>query len=224
MGTVDLSPEAVGIYIRLLCYQWEKGSVPTDPETLARIAGCTSNACASIMHKFCICKDGTSMKNARLEEVRQKQELFREKRVKAANARWSGINDDAHAYAHAMHKPCSPSPTPSSKDNTVAAMPLPVPDWLKSSWDEWLEARKQAKRKPYTSLGAIKQVKALSDMGPARAIAAIEYSIRQNYQGIYEENSNKKSNGNTDQRPNSRSYEHVDDYSKVQNHGVEGLP
>jgi hypothetical protein len=96
-----------------------------------------------------------------------------------------------------------------------------MPDWLKPSWNEWLEARKQAKRSPYTALGVKKQLKALADMGQARAVAAINYSIRQNYQGIFEENSNNKPNGNSDQRPNSRRYSTVADYSGVKNHGVE---
>lgn len=64
-----------------------------------------------------------------------------------------------------------------------------MPGWLASAWKEWLEARKQAKRKPYTEMGAKKQLAALLGIGPARAVAAIEYSIRQGYQGIYEDKS-----------------------------------
>lgn len=94
-----------------------------------------------------------------------------------------------------------------------------APDWLKPAWSEWLEARRQAKRKSYTPLGRKKQIAALVEMGAGRAVPAINYSIRQNYQGIIEERTN--GSHNTDQRPNSRRYEHVDDYSKVKNHGVE---
>ena len=38
-GTAYMSPEEVGIYVRLLCYQWQKGGVPSDEEMLFRIAG-----------------------------------------------------------------------------------------------------------------------------------------------------------------------------------------
>jgi uncharacterized protein YdaU (DUF1376 family) len=209
MGTVDLSAEAVGVYIRLLCYQWEKGSVPTDPDVIARIAGCTSNACASVMHKFRICTDGKSMQNERLEEVRSKQEAFRKSRAKAASIRWKRPD------ARAMRTVCSPSPPPNNKGIDVE-----IPDWLKPAWAEWTEARKQAKRRPYTALGAKKQVAALVEMGEARAVAAINYSIRQGYQGIYEESANKPANA-TDQRPNSRRYASTADYSKVTSHGLD---
>jgi hypothetical protein len=37
-GTADLSAEEVGIYIRLLCAQWDKGSIPGELDMLSRIA------------------------------------------------------------------------------------------------------------------------------------------------------------------------------------------
>jgi hypothetical protein len=93
------------------------------------------------------------------------------------------------------------------------------PEWLRQAWSEWIKARRQAKRKPYTDIGSRKQLEALISMGEARAVAAINYSIRQNYQGIIEE----RTNGNhpTDQRPNSRRYSTVADYSGVKSHGLE---
>ena len=43
-GTYHLPAEAVGIYVRLLCYQWNNGSIPSDENELARIAGVDANA------------------------------------------------------------------------------------------------------------------------------------------------------------------------------------
>ena len=43
-GTQDWSIEEVGIYIRLLCYQWDHGFIPEDKNRLARIAGCDKEA------------------------------------------------------------------------------------------------------------------------------------------------------------------------------------
>jgi len=95
-----------------------------------------------------------------------------------------------------------------------------VPEWLKAPWGEWLTYRAQSKRKPYAALGAKKQIAALAQMGADRATAAINYSIRQNYQGIFEERTN--GNHTSDQRPNSRRLACAPDYSKVKNHGLAG--
>lgn len=62
-GTCDLSAEEVGTYIRLLCYQWSRESIPVDDiPKLTRIAG--SNVTLDVLRKF---PDG---KNAKLESVR----------------------------------------------------------------------------------------------------------------------------------------------------------
>jgi hypothetical protein len=60
---------------------------------------------------------------------------------------------------------------------------------FQAAWEEWQQHRKE-KKKPLTPTAREKQIKKLNEMGEARAIAAIEYSIRQGWQGIYEE-SNK---------------------------------
>lgn len=39
MGTVHMSPAAVGCYIRLLSYQWSNGCIPRDKEQMSRICG-----------------------------------------------------------------------------------------------------------------------------------------------------------------------------------------
>lgn len=114
-GTCDLSAEEVGAYIRLLCYQWNKGAVPiAEPSKLSRIAGCEVSP--DVMAKF---PDG---KNVRLEEVRGIQDEFRASRSLAgregARIRWHGhgtANGSAIAQpmANGMAKHSSPSPTPS---------------------------------------------------------------------------------------------------------------
>lgn len=70
-----------------------------------------------------------------------------------------------------------------------------IPDGLKSdqflhAWCEWQDYRRQAKLKSLTPIGSAKQLKALEAMGTERAIAAINFSIQQNYQGIFEPNGN----------------------------------
>ncbi len=43
-STVDMSPDEVGAYIRLLCFQWEHGSVPNDLVEIRRIVGAPNDA------------------------------------------------------------------------------------------------------------------------------------------------------------------------------------
>ncbi len=64
-GTCDLSAVDVGAYIRLLCYQWNRGSIPVE-ETgrLERIAG--TPVSHDVLAKF------PGGKNQRLESVRKR--------------------------------------------------------------------------------------------------------------------------------------------------------
>lgn len=70
-------------------------------------------------------------------------------------------------------------------------VPLPAAldcDEFRTAWSEWMEYRRTRKPKlsPYSEIGTKKQLKAMAEMGVARAIAAIDNSIAQNYQGIFE--------------------------------------
>jgi hypothetical protein len=60
------------------------------------------------------------------------------------------------------------------------------PDWLQKCWAEWIEYRRERAIAPYADIGARKQLNALLGLGEARATAAVNHSMRQNYQGIYE--------------------------------------
>lgn len=76
--------------------------------------------------------------------------------------------------------------------NPPKAEEVPIPGNLQSpefvnAWEEWKAYRREARLKntPRSEKG---QLKKLSEIGPLRAIAAIEFSIRQAYTGVYEEN------------------------------------
>lgn len=80
VGTADLTAEEVGGYIRLLCYQWAKGSIPNDVTKLMQMSGISSsNSLANVQLKFRLCDDGT-LRNDRMELVRKYQEDYRLKR------------------------------------------------------------------------------------------------------------------------------------------------
>lgn len=56
-----------------------------------------------------------------------------------------------------------------------------------NAWARWCKYRTERKLSVYKPMGLQAQWTRLAEMGLQRAIAAINYSITQNYQGIYEE-------------------------------------
>lgn len=136
-GTSDMSPEEVGIYIRLLCHQWAKGGVPAEESRLARMAGIDGNAMLLpslryVVGKFTAHADGC-LRNARLERVREEQAENRAKRsaagAKGAESRWGNGKHDGNAMAKPLasssQNNSSPSPTPSPiTENTNPLTPL----------------------------------------------------------------------------------------------------
>ncbi len=117
-----MTPEEVGCYIRLLCVQWNAGSIPDDPELLKRYGGAMPSP--FVLSKFC--KVGTVLKNRRMEIERRKQKAFRANRsasgTRGANSRW-------HSHGSAMQQPMakhsspSPSPSPDIIDTPVELPP-----------------------------------------------------------------------------------------------------
>lgn len=76
-GTAHMTAEEVGGYIRLLCCQWENGSIPESEQRQLRVAGCKKASLLVILEKFTQTEKG--LVNLRLEESRAQQERFREK-------------------------------------------------------------------------------------------------------------------------------------------------
>ena len=123
-GTYHLPAEAVGIYVRLLCYQWNNGSIPSDEAELARVAGVDADAMRThmrtVMLKFMPDECG-GLQNARLEREREHKLSVIEKSKAAADSRWAkekarkeadstkkppcGRNADAYADAMRTHMP-----------------------------------------------------------------------------------------------------------------------
>jgi uncharacterized protein YdaU (DUF1376 family) len=105
-STVAMSAEEVGAFIRLLCYQWENGAIPDDAEKLARISGCSGNAIASVLHKFCI-RSASGLQSARMEEERASMIEHAEKKRANAFKRWAGEGKTAPKDAKPMQNECS---------------------------------------------------------------------------------------------------------------------
>jgi len=116
-GTCDMRADEVGAYMRLLCYQWNRGCIPIDDrEKLERITGCeVSN---DVLMKF---PDG---KNRRMESERAKQSAYREnqrkKGVASAKARFNrGSTVVQPSAADSRLEPKVNSPSPSPKTETI---------------------------------------------------------------------------------------------------------
>lgn len=118
-GTITMTNEERGAYIALLCIQWSKGSL-TENDFQRVCIGMPPHSQRICQDKFQIDADG-NYRNKRLEAEREKQDQYRKKQTDNANKRWVG---NATAYATAlpadMPNVCSPSPTPTPKEDTNA--------------------------------------------------------------------------------------------------------
>ena len=82
-----------------------------------------------------------------------------------------------------------PKSTPAKKKNPVKSFSAMLPDHLQCSdvdvkWKEWEDFRRK-KGKPISEAAARKQMKMLQDLSREEAIAAIDNSIANDYQGLF---------------------------------------
>jgi len=127
-GTLEMSQEEVGQFIRLLCHQWNRGSIPVETEKQQRLTGgCVS---VDVLVKFRLCEDG-SLRNERLESVRTERGLFlqqqsikgqqsAEKRRLAASA----IQPELNQTSTEVQPDGQPTPQPES--NSPSPSPSPI--------------------------------------------------------------------------------------------------
>ncbi|HEX8522937.1 MAG TPA: DUF1376 domain-containing protein [Tepidisphaeraceae bacterium] len=104
-----MGPAERGVYITLLCFCWQEGSIPSDLKKLARLCGIDSQGIAELWPGVqpCFVKANDSadrLINLRLEEERQKQAEYRQKMSDAgkagAKARYDkGKGNDGQAIA-----------------------------------------------------------------------------------------------------------------------------
>jgi hypothetical protein len=94
--------------------------------------------------------------------------------------------------------------TQRTKRGKAAAVAVEIPKELESpefqeAWSEWLQHRREI-RKPATPTTQRKALVGLAAMGPARAIAAINHSVANGWQGIFEPNGESTNGHNGKQR------------------------
>ena len=117
-GTVTFDHAQRGLYITLLCIQWNAGYVtPDDFESLTNGTAIAEPLAKRVWAKFKEGSDG-HFRNERMEFERNKQLVFRENRQKSgvlgANTRWhSHSTAIAQPMANHMANDSFPSPSPS---------------------------------------------------------------------------------------------------------------
>jgi uncharacterized protein YdaU (DUF1376 family) len=90
-GTYHLSPTAIGIYVRLLCWQWSHGEIPEEENSLLRICGCNTDewqaAWKELESKFPKANGG-ARRNERLNTEREHKARIREANAMNGSRRW----------------------------------------------------------------------------------------------------------------------------------------
>ncbi len=102
-GTHYMTPAAVGSYIRLLCHQWQTGTVPADMTLCGRICGCTADdfiaVWSELQDKFDTTPSG-DYQNPRLEAERQRTLEKSRKAKESADKRWHKRTDSERIATH----------------------------------------------------------------------------------------------------------------------------
>lgn len=95
VGTTELSNEEVGVYIRLLCLQHQRGTLPADIAQLNRLVPGAKRSWPAIASKFVPCGDGL-IRNERMarecEAASNRMEFYKQRATAAAERRWSNPN------------------------------------------------------------------------------------------------------------------------------------
>lgn len=213
-GTLEMSQEEVGQFIRLLCHQWNRGWIPVETEKQQRLTGgCVS---VEVLVKFRLCEDGF-LRNERLESVRTERGIFlqqqskkgqqsAEKRRLAAleiqpelNRSSTEVQPDTQPDGQPTPQPesNSPSPSPSNKKDTKVpkseweiAHGVELPELIrtKNCLDAirlWMQYKSE-KRESYKKTGLTAALTKWSrEFTPAELPSIIENSIASGWKGLY---------------------------------------
>jgi uncharacterized protein YdaU (DUF1376 family) len=218
-GTLDMSQEDVGSYIRLLCHQWSRGSIPVETEKQQRLAG--GSISVDVLVKFPVGDDGLR-RNPRLEEERAKQMQFRQKQrekgLKSAETR-KMVNHGSTAVATTVQPDGQPNTQPDGQPEGNSPSPSPTPnnkskDDQRSPWSVrfeiempeslrtqpcmdairlWLDYKTE-KREGYKRIGLQAALTKWSkEFTPAEFPSCVENSIASGWKGIFRKSSNQSS-------------------------------
>ena len=122
----------------------------------------------------------------------------REAAAKLAREQPPNRRTEGNTYEGKTFKGVTPPNPP--RGNSVVVFPPELDfDECRAAWSEWIAYRRESK-KPLKVVSQQKQLKQWADRGSARFVAAINHSIAQGYQGLYEPKSGEHTNGHTARR------------------------
>ena len=213
-GTLEMSQEEVGQFIRLLCHQWNRGWIPVETEKQQRLTGgCVS---VDVLVKFRLCEDGF-LRNERLESVRTERGIFLQQQSKKGqqsaekrrlatlenqpevNRTSTEVQPDTQPDGQPTPQPesNSPSPSPSNKKDTKVpkseweiAHGVELPELIrtKNCLDAirlWMQYKSE-KRESYKKTGLTAALTKWSrEFTPAELPSIIENSIASGWKGLY---------------------------------------
>jgi uncharacterized protein YdaU (DUF1376 family) len=192
-----LTLEEEGAYLRLLASCWQHGSIPSDPGMIARLIGkgasttlATTLATMFQQHPF----NPTLLVHDRLEKEREKQDAWSEKCREGGrkSAEMRKIGKGSSSVVEGLSEGSSnkkatlqSSITITNKERLEFPATLQTPEFEKA-WEEYLEYRKKGRMKSLLPTSQVAQLKKMSEWGHDAAIKAINESISQGWQGIFE--------------------------------------
>lgn len=105
VNVAAMSLDALGAYMRLLCYCWTDGGVPADADSLARLWGVdavTAEGLRDRLEPLFIPHEHRNgwWAHPRIERERADQRRRSQQATRAAGARWGHTPDDSEGNAH----------------------------------------------------------------------------------------------------------------------------
>lgn len=185
MATASFTNKERGMYISLLCYQWDHGGLPNDHSRLAAMLGCSEEdfaaAWALLSVKFFVGSDGR-LRNPVLKKIHGEQ--TRRYRNRVRRARQGGV---ARAKRISASSKAQAGQSPAIKIKTLNIRETPLPPNLNvKSWDEYTAYRKRRRIKKYAPESAVKQTAWLAEHSMADQQAIVDRSIRNSWTGLFE--------------------------------------
>lgn len=217
-GVEFMSLEAIGAYIKILCYQADKWTIPK--EHMLIICQRHERIMLEVSKKF-VQDDNGEMYNERLRIELNKRKAYSESRAKNRTGKKkttkskgkTDILKTSSTYDNHMKDKDKDKNEDVNRDKDVKLkikeekLEIVLPfqtEKFTSEWDAW-RSHLKSKNKLFKSMEAeqraLRRLQKLVENNESRALDAIDYSISQGYVGIFEEKNQKngiKKQGITD--------------------------
>jgi hypothetical protein len=208
-----LKPATRGILMDAICVMHELdqcGQIEGSFADLARLCRCTSSELRAALDDLAArnAADVTerngivTLVNRRMRRAFTGRKSNRERQKRFRNKIRDGpvtgdvtpsVTDNNHSHSHNQNPPDPPAAKP--KAEAIEDIPIPenlrTPGFLRA-WAEWVAHRVEIKH-PLKPTGTRQQLRQCAEMGPIRAVAALQHSMAGGYQGIFEAGQDRRS-------------------------------